>query len=307
MLKSISKRQYQGQEMTMSRWKNSAALASTAMLIVTAIWGWTFVVVQDAVNQMPVMDFLGWRFLAATLTLLVIRPGCFKGLTRGELWRGGLAGSILGLGYITQTYGLIYATASVSGFITGMFVVFTPLIAWLFLRKKINAQTWVAVALATTGLGLLGLHGWKLGPGELLTLGCALCYALHILALAAWSARYPLYRFSVLQVLTVAVITLLAAIPGGVKTPPNGDVWLAVGYTAVLATAGAFFVQTWVQSLVSPARISIVMTMEPVFAGIFGIWLAHNLVNARIILGMLCVLAAMIIVQMKPFKRKQRE
>jgi drug/metabolite transporter (DMT)-like permease len=285
-------------------WKNSPVLASTAMLIVTAIWGWTFVVVQNAINRMPVMDFLAWRFVVAALAMLAIRPNCLKGLTWAELWRGLLLGAILGAGYITQTYGLVYASASVSGFITGMFVVFTPLIAWIFMRKKINAQTWIAVVLATLGLGLLGLHGWTLGTGELLTLGCALCYALHILGLGEWSSRYSIYRFALLQVMTVAVITLAAAIPGGMTLPPDSGVWLAVAVTALLATAGAFFVQTWVQSLVSPARISIVMTMEPVFAGVFGVLLVDNQLTRRIILGMLCVLTAMIIVQLKPFIKK---
>ncbi len=285
-------------------WKQSPGLASGSMLIVTAVWGWTFVVVQDAINRMPVMDFLTWRFLAAGLIMLAIHPLCWKGLTRQELGRGVLLGLVLGAGYITQTYGLVYASASVAGFITGMFVVFTPLLAWVFLRRKINAQTWMAVALATAGLGLMGLHGWRLGTGETLVLVCALFYALHILGLGEWSSRYPIYRFAVLQVLTVAVITLLASIPGGIKLPPDSSVWWAVGITALLATAGAFFVQTWAQSLISPARISIVMTMEPVFAGIFGVLLADDQLTRRIILGMLCVLAAMLIVQLKPARKE---
>jgi drug/metabolite transporter (DMT)-like permease len=242
--------------------------------------------------------------LLAASVMLAIKPNCFKGLTWTELWRGVLLGAILGGGYITQTYGLVYASASVSGFITGMFVVFTPLIAWIFLRKNINTQTWVAVLLATLGLGLLGLHGWKLGTGELLTLGCALFYALHILGLGEWSAKYTIYRFALLQVMTVAAIALAAAIPGGITLPPDNGAWLAVAITAILATAGAFFVQTWVQSLVSPARMSIVMTMEPVFAGVFGVLLAGNELTHRIVLGMLCVLAAMIIVQLRLFVRK---
>jgi drug/metabolite transporter (DMT)-like permease len=285
-------------------WKQSATLASLAMLLVTVVWGWTFVVVQEAVGRMPVMDFLAWRFLVAALVMIALRPNCWKGLTWQELWRGVVLGMVLGLGYITQTYGLRYASASVAGFITGMFVVFTPLIGWLFLRKKIEGKTWLAVALATAGLGLLGLHGWKLGTGELLLLGCAVCYALHILGLGEWSARYPIYRFSVLQVLTVAIIALAAAAPGGIMAPPDSGVWLGVGITALLATAGAFFVQTWVQSLVSPARISIVMTMEPVFAGVFGILLAHNPLTVRIGLGMLCVLASMIIVQINLYRHR---
>ncbi|HSW57424.1 MAG TPA: DMT family transporter [Dehalococcoidales bacterium] len=288
----------------LSKIRQSPVLASIAMLIVTAIWGWTFVVVQNAINRMPVMDFLAWRFLGAVVVMMLIQPNCWKGLTWPEVWRGIVLGLFLGAGYITQTYGLVYASASVAGFITGMFVVFTPLIAWIFLRRKINARTWIAVALATAGLGLLGLHGWRLGTGETLVLACALFYALHILGLGEWSSRYPIFRFALIQIMVVAVISLAAAVPNGIVMPPDSSVWLAVGITACLATAGAFIVQTWAQTLVSPARISIVMTMEPVFAGVFGVWLADDPLTQRIVLGMLCVLGAMIIVQLKPIKRK---
>jgi drug/metabolite transporter (DMT)-like permease len=286
-----------------SNWKSSSRLALSAMLVVTAIWGWTFVVVQNAVAKMPVMDFLAWRFALAAAMMIIIRPNCFKGMTKKELGRGIILGCILGLGYITQTFGLERASASVTGFITGMFVVFTPLISWLFLRRRIAGKTWIAVVLATVGLALLGLHGWSMGLGELLTLGCALCYALHIVGLGEWSTQYDIYRFSVLQILVVAVITVVSAIPGGITLPPEPGVWGAVVITGVLATALAFFVQTWAQSLVIPARISIVMTMEPVFAGVFGVLLAGNTLNAQIVSGMLCVLIAMFMVQIDSVPR----
>jgi drug/metabolite transporter (DMT)-like permease len=255
--------------------------------------------VQDAIGRMPVMDFLAWRFALAAIVMIVIKPNCFKGISKEELGRGIILGIILGLGYITQTFGLAHASASVTGFITGMFVVFTPLISWIFLRRKIDRKTWIAVALATLGLGLLGLHGWSMGIGELLTLGCALCYALHIVGLGEWSSKYDIYRFAVIQILVVAIIMMLAAVPGGIVVPPDSGVWGAIVITGLLATAGAFFVQTWAQSLVSPPRISIVMTMEPVFAGVFGVLLAGNRLNAQILAGMFCVLIAMIMVQIK--------
>ena len=121
----------------LGNWKSSSKLALIAMLAVTAIWGWTFVVVQDAVGRMPVMDFLAWRFGLAALVMIIIRPNCFKGISKKELRRGVVLGSVLGLGYISQTYGLAHASASVTGFITGMFVVFTPLISWILLRRQI--------------------------------------------------------------------------------------------------------------------------------------------------------------------------
>jgi drug/metabolite transporter (DMT)-like permease len=210
-----------------------------------------------------------------------------------------LLGIALGLGYITQTFGLLSASASVSGFITGMFVPLTPVMAWLLLSHKTNRITWLAVVLATIGLALLGLHGWSIGIGELLTLGCAIFFAIHIVGLGEWSARHETYGLTLIQISTVAVISLIAAAPGGVALPPDGGVWMAVGLTAVLATAIAFLVQTWAQSLVSPTRAAVVMTMEPVFAGIFAVVIGGNHLTLQVIGGAICVLAAMFMVQLK--------
>jgi drug/metabolite transporter (DMT)-like permease len=208
-------------------------------------------------------------------------------------------GVVLGLGYITQTYGLQYASATVSGFITGMFVVFTPVMSWLILGKKVNRNTILAVVLATVGLALLSLHGWSVGTGELLTLTCAVFFAVHIVGLGEWSVKYDPYGFALLQIATVAVIALAVALPGGIKLPPDASTWETVGITAVFATAAAFLVQTWTQSLVPAVTAAIIMTMEPVFAGIFGVLFGKNQLTVQIIFGAVCVLTAMLMVALK--------
>jgi drug/metabolite transporter (DMT)-like permease len=289
-------------------WKSSSALALTALVGVTAVWGSTFIVVQNAINRMPVMDFLAWRFGIAALIMLVIRPQCLRGMTRQGWLRAALLGAALGLGYIAQTYGLRYTSASVSGFITGMCVVLTPVMSWLVLRRRISRFSWFAVILATLGLGLLSLHGWSFGLwGELLTLACAVFYALHIIGLGEWSAKHDTYGLTLLQLSFVAGICLAAAAPDGLVLPPDGGVWIAVGVTAVLATAVAFFVQTWAQSLVSPTRAAVVLTMEPVFAGIFGVVLGGDRITVQIIAGAACVLAAMYLVQLRSASKAARE
>jgi drug/metabolite transporter (DMT)-like permease len=242
-----------------------------------------------------VMDFLAVRFSVATLVMLAMRPNCLRGLNRVGILRATGLGLALGLGYITQTFGLKYTSASVSGFITGMFVVLTPVISWILLRRGANRNTIIAVALATVGLGLLSLNGWSIGFGELLTLTCALFFALQIVGLGEWSAQYDPYSFAVIQIGVVAIISLTAAIPGGIIIPPNNGVWVAVAVTAVLATAAGFLVQTWAQSLVSPTRAAVVMTMELVFAGLFGVFIGGNQMTARILVGAACVLAAMFV------------
>ena len=283
-------------------WKSSPKIALTALIGITIIWGWSFLIVQRAIAKMPVMDFLAVRFTVATLFMIVIRPTFYRDLDLRGWLRGIGLGIMLGLAYIFQTYGLLTVSASISGFLTGMAVVLTPFTALLLLRVKISRRTWLAVGLAAIGLALLSLHGWAIGIGELLTLVCAVVLAVHIVGLSAWSSREKAYSFALVQIGTVAIITLLTATPGGITLPPDGAVWATVGVTAVFATALAFIVQTWAQALVSPSNIAVVLTMEPVFAGIFGVLLGGNQMSVRLVSGAICVLAAMLIVQIKSNK-----
>ncbi len=274
-------------------------IASIALVGVTAVWGYTFLVVQDAVAQMPVMDFLAWRFLVASVVMIALRPTCLRNVTRLELLRGVGLGTTLGLAYIAQTYGLRYTSVATSAFITSMFVVLTPVMSWLLLRRKTNRNTWLVVALATVGLAILSLNGWSVGIGELLTLVCAVFFAIHIIGLGEWSSQYEPYAFTLLQIGTVAVISLIAAMPAGIAVPPNPGVWLAVGITGVLATAVAFFVETWALSLVSATRGAVVMAMEPVFAGLFAVVIGGDQLTLRTTAGAACILAAMLTSNLK--------
>jgi len=282
-----------------ANWKSSPRAASFALVGVTAVWGYTFLAVQDAIASMPVMDFLAWRFVVASVVMIALRPTCLRRVTRLELLRGLGLGTILGLGYIAQTYGLRYTSAAVSGFITGMFVVLTPVMSWILLRRKTNRNTWMVVALATVGLALLSLKDWSVGIGELLTLGCAVFFAIHIVGLGEWSSQYDPYAFSLLQIGAVAVISLIAATHGGIAIPPNPGVWGVVAITGVLATSVAFFVQTWAQSLISATRAAVVMTMEPVFAGLFAVVIGGNQLTLRTLGGAACILAAMLIINLE--------
>ena len=138
-----------------------------------------------------------------------------------------------------------------------------------------------------------------MGPGEMLTLACAIFYAIHIVGLGEWSAKYDSYGFAILQIGTVAVVTLIAAAPGGITLPPDAGIWGIVALTAILATALAFLIQTWAQSLVAPTKAAVVMTMEPVFAGIFGVLVGGNKLTLQIVTGGICILAAMLLVNLK--------
>jgi drug/metabolite transporter (DMT)-like permease len=278
--------------------RSSPTAALIALVLVTAIWGSTFLVVKNAIVFAPVLDFLAIRFIVAALVMFAIRHSCLRGMTRQGLLRGFLLGLALGAGYVLQTFGLLTASATVSGFITGMFVVFTPLVSWALLHQRAGWNTWLAVALAVAGLALLALHGWSAGIGELLTLGCALFFALHIVGLGAWAPRHQAYGLAFIQIVTVGSASLLVALPHGIDAPLRIEVWGAIAITAVLATAAAFLIQTWAQSIVPPTPAAVVMTMEPVFAGIFGVAFGGDAFTLRIIAGAVCVLTAMFLVQM---------
>jgi drug/metabolite transporter (DMT)-like permease len=216
-------------------------------------------------------------------------------------------GLALGLGYVAQTYGLRTTPASVSGFITGMFVVFTPLVARLLLRKRVGLQAWSAVALATIGLALISLHGASVGTGALLTLGCALCFALHIVGLGEWSSSYDSFGLAVVQLGSVTVLCAICAAPDSLAPPPDLDAWGAVLLTGLAASAVGFLAQTWAQAHLPPVRTAVVLTMEPVFAGIFGVLVDGDDLGIRIALGAVCVIVAMLFVEAGPRRGAEGE
>ncbi len=279
-----------------------ARAPTLALLAVTAVWGSTFIVVKDAIGRMPVTDFLTWRFSLAAVAMLVVRPRSVAALgPRGR--RAGLVlGVALGSGYLLQTLGLQTTSALVSGFLTGMFVVLTPLGAAVLLREPPGRAAWGAVGLATVGLALLSLKGLSIEGGELLTLGCAAAFALHIVGLGRWAPSFNAYGLAVVQLLTTAALCGVVAIPGGLVVPPDAGVWGALALTALAATAVAFVVQTWAQAHLAPTKAAVVMSMEPVFSGLFAVGIAHEALGPRTFVGAVLVLGAMLLTEIGPGK-----
>ena len=279
-----------------------ARAPTLALLAVTAVWGSTFIVVKDAIGRMPVTDFLTWRFTLAAVAMLVVRPRSVAALgPRGR--RAGLVlGVALGSGYLLQTLGLQTTSALVSGFLTGMFVVLTPLGAAVLLREPPGRAAWGAVGLATVGLALLSLKGLSIEGGELLTLGCAAAFALHIVGLGRWAPSFNAYGLAVVQLLTTAALCGVVANPGGLVVPPDAGVWGALALTALAATAVAFVVQTWAQAHLAPTKAAVVMSMEPVFSGLFAVGIAHEALGPRTFVGAVLVLGAMLLTEIGPGK-----
>ena len=274
-------------------------LAPGALLSVSAAWGFAFVVMKDAIERQTVNNFLFSRFVLAVVVMLLIRPQCIKYFNKDLLLRGSAAGLFLGGGYILQTLGLKSTeSAALTGFITGLYVVFTPLIAAVVLRVRITLFTWVCVGIATLGLGLLSLEGWEIGTGALLVLASAFAFAAHIIALGKWSSGRDAYAMTVVQLAMCALLTGLASLfEGGYQLPPDRGVWATVIFTAVVCTAVAFVIQTWSQAHMSTTKVAVILTMEVVFAAIFAILFGgESLTPQKAIGGVLVVIAMFAIV-----------
>jgi drug/metabolite transporter (DMT)-like permease len=280
-------------------------LVYTLLLVgVTAVWGWTFVVVQDAIALYGVLPFLAVRFALASAALAPIYA---PRLTRRSLLVGGGIGVVLAAGYLFQTTGLLFTTPTNSGLITGLFVVFAPLADRTFFGTRVARQVLVAVGLSLFGMVLLARGGPEgANWGDLLTLLCAAALGLHIALLSRYAAGHDAGGLTLAQILAMALLFVVAwPFFEPVSLPPPG-VWVALLVTGLLASAGAFLVQTTVQQRIPAARTAVILTMEPVFAALFGYLLAGDRLVAVQLIGAALILSALIIGEIMPLLRRRK-
>ncbi|MGI9226401.1 MAG: DMT family transporter [Candidatus Nanopelagicaceae bacterium] len=268
-------------------------LASWLLLGVAASWGLAFVTMKDALGRQSVNSFLFYRFALAAIALIIIRPQIFKKLDKDIIKHGGITGLFLAAGFIFQTYGLDMTGAAVTGFITGLYVVATPLFEQFFGGRKLGRTVWVSIAIATSGLALLSLKGFSIGIGELLVLVSALCYTGQIIGLSKWSEGRDVWAMTFMQIMAVTIITGIAALVEGFQTPPDNGVWGVIIFTAIVCTVTAFIVQTWSQSILESTKAAVIMTMEVVFSALFAITLGGEVLSTRTLIGGLLVVISM--------------
>ena len=269
--------------------RRSTVLAYLALAGAALLFGATFVVVKDAIEVLPPLAFTGWRFLlGAALLLAVARP-------RGRAtWRdGSIAGVVLFIGFVLQTEGLARTSASNSGFVTGLYVIFTPLIAAAVARRRPGGVVLGGAVVAFLGLALLTVgEGFTLRAGDVLTAGCAVAFAAHVVILSRSAPRHAVVPFAGVQLLVVAVLALLASgAVEGLPLPPV-SVLGALALTGLLVSAGAFLLQVWAQKVVGPARTALVLALEPAVAAAFAAMLLGERLTARGWLGAGLILAA---------------
>jgi drug/metabolite transporter (DMT)-like permease len=278
------------------------------LLAVTAVWGTTFPLVKDMTTRLPVVDLLAVRYLLSGALLVALRPRILVagGRRTRRTWRTGAAlGGVYAGALVTQTYGLTLLPSPVSGFVTGSYVVMTPLLGLAWFRTRVTGRTWLATALAVAGLAaftlMAGGDGGAVSPAGLaLTVLSALLYAVHVVALSRWSRPEEAYVLAVAQIATLALVFTAAAAPGGIALPATPADWAGLVYLATLAGALSFLTQTWAQAHIPAAPAAIVMSVEPLWATAFAVLLYHEAAGWSLLVGGACVLAATLLVSSPP-------
>ena len=295
--------------------------ADSSLLLVTLIWGMTFVLVQNAIDKLEPFSFNGVRFLIAALLLglwlILFERKQLAFFNRKMLFSGILMGFWLFLGYATQTMGLLYTTSSKAGFITGLSVVLVPLFSFLLMKQSPSRNAVLGVIIATVGLFLLTMTDITgLNFGDAMVFICAIAFAMHIIITGKFSEKYPSLLLTVIQISTVAIFSIISSFlfedwkrafePAIME---SRDVLTALVVTSVFATAIAFFAQTNFQRYTTPTRVALIFAMEPVFAAITGYVWAHEHLSNSALIGCVLIFAGMVFAELPagkiPFLRKK--
>ena len=258
----------------------SRLLPVLALVGVTAIWGVTFVQVQDALELYPLFAFLAVRFAISTAALAPFAWSEVRALPREGLVAGVGVGALLAAAYGFQTAGLELTTVSSTGFITGLYVVFTPFIALGLFGTRVPGAVWGGVGCAVVGLLLLNGAPGGSAVGNALVLACALASALQIAAMERYAPRYDPRALTFLQMSTAFVgFAVIAVVLGQVEIPRGWTVWSALLVTGIFAGALGYLVATWVQARTTAARAAIAFTLEAPFAALAGVLLANEVLG----------------------------
>jgi drug/metabolite transporter (DMT)-like permease len=268
------------------------------LVLVTAVWGVTFVQVKDAVALYPLFAFLAVRFAIASGTLAPVGAKRLRTLGRPGLGAGAVTGALLGAGYALQTAGLERTTVSSTGFITGMYVVLTPLLGLALFRVHVAGVAWIGVGLATLGLAMLsGVQAGSVA-GDLLVLAGAAVYALQIVLMERFAPRFDVIAFTLVEMLTAfAGLLVIALALGQLEVPRGWTVWGALLVTGVFASALAFLAQTWAQRRASATQTALAFSLEPVWAAFFGFTLAGDRLGAIGWLGCAVIMVGIVVAE----------
>jgi len=279
--------------------------AEFMLATVTIFWGATFPIVKDAIVEMPVMAFLWVRFAMAAILLFFLAGRARLASLDRRAWRLGiLLGTLLFSSYLFQTFGLERTSSANTGFLTGLGVVWVPLMAGPILKKPAAFGSKLGVGLALFGLFLLTWHTpWTINFGDLLVVICSVFVALHIIGLDAFTRGYDPRALTFVQILTMAVLGCIGSLAFEPTSWPQvwtGSLVFAFAITAVFATAYAFWAMTTFQNRTTPTRAALIYTLEPVFAAVFSVWLAGDRLTPIGWFGGAMIVVGMIVAEVWP-------
>jgi drug/metabolite transporter (DMT)-like permease len=273
--------------------------AELLLISVTVVWGLTFSMVKESLETLQPFVFMSYRFWLAFLLMVPLCARRFRDIDRGMLKAGVIMGAMLYSSYAFQTFGLKYTTAGNAGFITGLFIVFVPLLSFVVHRHRPDVRAVVAVVVALLGLAILSLQpNLKVNAGDLLVLACAFTYSVHIILLDGYVKKYDLALLTLLQMGFLAVAnTASGAVFETFRAPGSALVWASIVVCGLFASAAAFYIQGYAQRILTPVRTSMVLIMEPVFSVMFGIILLGETLTWRSWLGCGLIFSGMLITE----------
>lgn len=276
-------------------------MATVLLLIGTVFWGMTFVFIKEGISIVNLYTFLSWRFTIAALVLGTIFFKRFIYLETRVVRYGICLGVVLALSYVTQTKGLQYTTASKAAFITGLSVVFVPIFLSIINRKLPNVNNIIAVVIATTGLGLLTISSsLNLNVGDIWVFLCAIFFALYIILVGKYTKIFESIKFTVIQLITVAVITgVISIFIDRFEIPKGYLVWQAIVFCSIFATSFMYAIQNQYQKFISEVKAAIIFSFEPLFAAITAYFYLNEAITLKIVVGGLLIFAGMIVSELK--------
>jgi len=291
--------------------KPTEFFADLSLLFVAIIWGSTFIIVKQSVENIPVFSFLFMRFALAGMLLILFNAPKLKAIDKGVLADGVMLGMALFLAYAFQTFALTVTSASITAFITGLFVVFVPVLSSVFLRKLPRQEAMIGVVFATIGLALITLQGkFLVSFGEFLALVCAFFIAIHIILTDKLSRRNDYGLLTLVQVNIVALFSLIFSAFLDSHIIPiqcNNQLIFSLIINSVFATFVAFVIQMSMQKYTTPTKAAIIFIMEPVSSAFFSYWIGGELLTTKQYVGTSFILFAMVFTEAGTYLKIKRE
>ena len=279
--------------------------ADASLLFISIIWGSTFIITKQALENVPVFSFLSLRFAAASVLLVIICFPRIKHITFQTIQDGTVLGAVLFLTYAFQTVGLKYTQATVAAFITGLYVIIVPVFSLLILKKSPRPFALIGVLLAFAGLVLVTLNGRiVLSRGEVLVLVNALFASFHIIFIDFYSRRNDIYLLTAIQIFVVFICSILSSVlfeKDGFSYSYSDQLVFAVFLTGILATVVAFLIQTGLQKYTTPTKAAIIYTMEPVSSAFFSYFIGAELLTLRQYIGAMIIVFAVLFVELESY------